>query len=109
MPRTLNPRKRPELLKSPPPFPHWKARKGIFASRQTVFAKGNMTMTTPLKPKRHRRTKAQMEHARLCAAANAEMEAGIPAIEAALARATPEAIHRAERTLAFWKRRAARH
>ena len=47
------------------------------------------------KPKRIRRTRAQMAHARIIAQMNAE---------AALARFTPEQIRRAERTLARWSR-----
>jgi hypothetical protein len=56
-----------------------------------------------VKPKRTRRTKAQMTHARLIAKINAEHRAALPAIQARLALVSPEEIRRAERTLWRWE------
>ena len=75
-------------------------------------------MTKPLHPRvlgpdgklvRHRRTRAEIEHARVVGAANAELDAMTAPLEAALARATPAQIKQAQRTLAYWKRQEARY
>jgi hypothetical protein len=85
--------------------------KKLYCSLARHIRKRRYDMTKPIhprvvgpdgKPKRIRRARAEMALARINAKINAEMEAALPAIEAALARFTPEQIRRAERTLWRW-------
>jgi hypothetical protein len=66
-------------------------------------------MTTTEKPRRIRRTKAQMAAARAEAEHGKMLDAMSAGIEARLALATPQQIKSAERTIAYWARQARRY
>ena len=66
-------------------------------------------MTDTPKPKRHRRTKAQMAAARAEAEHAKMLDEMTAGIEARLALATPQQIKSAERTIAYWARHARRY
>ncbi len=66
-------------------------------------------MTDAPKPRRHRRTKAQMAAARAEAEHAKMLDEMTAGIEARLALATPQQIASAEKTIRYWARQARRY